>query len=184
MREVDTVLSKFDDVHVYVAGVVLAAADEPPVVDFRLRREPIERFGALSRRPVDHDHTVAIDCFPVAVDEDPVFDAGGIANPAAAGYVRDIAAIPLDPAAGEIRTSMRSERIHCRDPVACPAVKQLDLGAYAPNVLDRSGLNVPGRRHPVPAVGKGKWIAGLLVACQIVVHAPTAITVAAQGADY
>lgn len=149
--------------------------------------QPIGRFDALSRRPVDHDHAVVIDRFPVPVDEGAVLDAGGIANSAVTVHLPAVKGtlqpVPLDPAVGEVRAPMRTKRVHSRDSAACPAAKQSDLRAHALNVLDLSGLDVPGRRHPVPAVGKRRRIAALPVVRQIIGHEPAAIADTAQRAD-
>ena len=132
MFEVGAVLGDLDDVHADLAGVVLAAIDEPTVVELRLRRQPIGRFGALSQ--VDHNHAVVVSCRPMPMDE------GLTTNPAVTSHLPAVEGtlqpVPLDPSVGEVRTQVRAKGIHGRDPAAGPTPKQRDLRAHALNVLD------------------------------------------------
>ena len=83
-------------------------------------KSSIGRRGALTRRPVDHDHAVIVDRLPVPVGGGSVLGVGPVANPAVSIHLpavkRALQPVSLDPAMGKVRTLVRAERLHGRDP--------------------------------------------------------------------
>ena len=148
--KIDAVLGKFDNVHVLFACIVLAATDKLPAVDLWLKRKPIRRFALPARRPVNQDHAVVVDRFPVPVGGWTVLGVGSVANPAISvnlpAVKRALQPISLDAALGQVRTLVRAERLHGRDTALCPAAKQHDLFTQALDLPDFTRPDFTGRR--------------------------------------
>ena len=145
--EINAVLREFDDVHVHLARIILAAKHEPPVVDPWFGRKPVGRLSVRARRAVHHDHAVMVNNLPVPVGVAQSLGVGAVEHAAASVKLPAVKgaldSVSLNRSVGQVCAQVRAECVHRRDPAVRPAAKEGDLLPGALNVPHLPRTDVP-----------------------------------------